>query len=96
MSVNPNKTLTISNIVPRALGFWQSLGTKLYNKNYPDEKVFLDEVSETDVIDGELSFDVDKLLAIKDIPTFSRAADQAYFAGEKRKQKTKEHMKNTI
>jgi len=66
MSVNPNRALTISNIVPRALGFWQSLGTKLYNKNYPDEEVFLDEVSESDVIDGELKF-------TQDIPTFSRA-----------------------
>ena len=65
MSVNPNQELQISNIVPRALGFWESLGTEFYNKDYPDETVFADEINENDIINGILEF-------TQDIPLFSR------------------------
>ena len=44
MSASPSKELEISNIVPRSLGFWESLGTKLYNKNNPDEALDKDEI----------------------------------------------------
>ena len=65
MSVNPSRELKISNIVPRAIGFWESLGTEWNLRGLPGEKVDIDEILEDDTIDGVLRFSTY-------IPLFSR------------------------